>query len=151
MADSTPEDWTERYRPQSTRDLEGNDTQRKRIRNWLTQWERGVPAKRGMLLTGPPGVGKTSLATAIANDMCWDVIELNASDQRNAAAIRRASTGSGNHFTFNLDGSFSSDPSRRTLPNNMVGNPLRLIYSGRRHGNSVLPRLWMLSHSTKFR
>jgi len=115
MADSTPEDWTERYRPQSTRDLEGNDTQRKRIRNWLTQWERGVPAKRGMLLTGPPGVGKTSLATAIANDMCWDVIELNASDQRNAAAIRRASTGSGNHFTFNLDGSFSSDPSRRTL------------------------------------
>ncbi|MDG1525508.1 MAG: AAA family ATPase [Candidatus Thalassarchaeaceae archaeon] len=116
MAESnTPEDWTERYRPKATRDLEGNDTQRKRIRNWLTAWERGVPDKRGMLLSGPPGVGKTSLATAIANDMGWDVIELNASDQRNAAAIRRASEGSANHFTFSLDGTFNPDTSRRTL------------------------------------
>ena len=109
------QDWTERYRPQSSRELEGNDTQRKRIRNWLTAWEKGVPDKRGMLLSGPPGVGKTSLATAIAADMGWDVIELNASDQRNAAAIRRASTGTANHFTFNMDGTFSSSSNRRTL------------------------------------
>ncbi len=116
MAESSnPDDWTERYRPRATRDLEGNDTQRKRIRNWLTTWERGVPDKRGMLLSGPPGVGKTTLATAIANDMGWDVVELNASDQRNAAAIRKAATGSANHFTFNMDGSFSSDTNRRTL------------------------------------
>ena len=116
MADTqTHDDWTERYRPQSTKDLEGNDTQRKRIRNWLKAWEKGVPEKRGLLLSGPPGVGKTSLATAIAKDMGWDVIELNASDQRNAAAIRRASTGSANHFTFNMDGTFGSGVASRTL------------------------------------
>ncbi|GIS45014.1 MAG: hypothetical protein Ct9H90mP16_20840 [Candidatus Poseidoniales archaeon] len=108
------EDWTERYRPSNSKELEGNDTQRKRIRNWLTSWERGTPNKRGLMLTGPPGVGKTSLATAIANDRGWNVVELNASDQRNAAAIRRASTGSANHFTFNMDGSFNANQNRRT-------------------------------------
>ena len=38
----------------------------------------------------PPGVGKTTVARAIAEDMGWNVIELNASDARNAAAIRKA-------------------------------------------------------------
>ena len=109
------DDWTERHRPRSTRELEGNDAQRKRIRNWLTSWQRGRPTKRGLLMTGPPGIGKTTMATAIAAELGWDVIELNASDHRNAAAIRRIATGGATHFTFSMDGAFDMDSDRRTI------------------------------------
>jgi replication factor C large subunit len=108
-------DWCERYRPQTESELEGNDAARKRIRSWLRSWTRGTPDHRGLLLTGPPGVGKTSIVGAIANDLGWDVIELNASDARNAAAIRRVATAGATHFTFGMDGSFSRDAGQRTI------------------------------------
>ena len=100
----TVSDWTERHRPKSERQLEGNERQRKIIRGWLNDWAEGSPKKPGLLLIGPPGVGKTTIARAIANDMNWQVIELNASDARNAGAIRKAATHASTHgslFNFN--------------------------------------------------
>ena len=90
-------DWTERYRPKSESHLEGNEAQRRKIRDWLNQWQGGMPKKKALLLVGPPGVGKTTVARAVAQDMGWSVIELNASDARNAAAIRKAATQGATH------------------------------------------------------
>lgn len=90
-------DWTERYRPKSESHLEGNESQRRKIRDWLNQWQDGMPKKKALLLVGPPGVGKTTVARAVAQDMGWSVIELNASDARNAAAIRKAATQGATH------------------------------------------------------
>ena len=113
--DSILSDWIERYRPSSASELEGNDAARKRISIWLESWKNGIPDKRGLLLCGPPGIGKTSIVKATAQDLGWIVIELNASDARNAAAIRRAAGGGATNFTFSLDGSFDLGGDKKNL------------------------------------
>jgi len=45
--------------------------------------------KAAVLLEGPPGVGKTSIVFALANDFNMEVIETNASDTRTRAALER--------------------------------------------------------------
>ena len=36
-------DWTERYRPSSERELEGNEANRRKIRQLLDGWSEGIP------------------------------------------------------------------------------------------------------------
>ncbi|MEF8900628.1 MAG: replication factor C large subunit [Halovenus sp.] len=79
-------DWTERYRPSSLSELRGNDTARDELREWARTWE---DHREATVLHGPPGIGKTSAAHALAADEGWPTIELNASDSRTEDVIDR--------------------------------------------------------------
>ncbi|WP_049969954.1 replication factor C large subunit [Haladaptatus cibarius] len=79
-------DWTEKYRPSTLSEVRGNNKARDNLHKWAKTWDEHGDA---VILHGSPGVGKTSAAHALANDMGWPTIELNASDQRTGDVIKR--------------------------------------------------------------
>jgi replication factor C large subunit len=83
-------DWTEKYRPTTLSEVRGNDTARDELHTWARSWD---DHRQAVILHGAPGVGKTSAAHALANDMGWDVMELNASDSRTGDEIDRLAGG----------------------------------------------------------
>ena len=56
---------------------------------WADSWRRGRPEKPAALLYGPAGTGKTAAAVALAGELGWDLIELNASDKRTFDVIQK--------------------------------------------------------------
>ncbi len=83
-------DWAEKYRPVRLSDIVGNNSALQQIAQWARDWTR---QSKPLLIYGKPGIGKTSCAHALANDMGWEAIELNASDQRTAAVIDKIAGG----------------------------------------------------------
>jgi replication factor C large subunit len=79
-------DWTERYRPSTLSEVRGNDSARDDLLEWAETWD---DHREAVVVHGSPGVGKTSAAHALAADMGWETVELNASDRRTADAIER--------------------------------------------------------------
>lgn len=92
--------WVDKYRPKNPSELIGHGEIVRKISEWLKNWEKihvlktlkasfskENPGARAVLLSGPPGIGKTSMATIIAQSLQYDVMELNASDTRNKSEI----------------------------------------------------------------
>ncbi len=84
--------WTEKYRPTTTAMLLGNEEAVETFKDWLNQWTLKKKPTKACLLVGPPGVGKTTLARAAANDFHFRVVEMNASDIRTEKAIKNLLT-----------------------------------------------------------
>ncbi|AKB18108.1 Replication factor C large subunit [Methanosarcina sp. WWM596] len=93
-------EWAEKYRPRTLGDVVGNKKAVQDFRVWAEEWQSGIPERRAVILYGPAGIGKTSSAHALGRDLDWEVIELNASDQRTAGVIEKVAGSAASMNTF---------------------------------------------------
>jgi len=72
--------WTEKHRPKNLSEIKGQFSAIQKVKEFL---QNPLSKKRAIILHGPPGTGKTTLAHAFANETNSEIFELNASDLRN--------------------------------------------------------------------
>ncbi len=76
---------TQKYTPKSTKEIFGQDEVIKKLKNFIINFSK--EKKNSALIYGQSGTGKTSAVYAIANELGHEVIEVNASEFRNAEQI----------------------------------------------------------------
>ncbi|KAL9405376.1 hypothetical protein Peur_002348 [Populus x canadensis] len=92
--------WTEKYRPKVPNEMIGNQSLVTQLHNWLKNWneqfhdtgnkgkgkkQNDSTGKKAVLLSGPPGIGKTTSAKLVSKMLGFQAIEVNASDNRGKA------------------------------------------------------------------
>ena len=101
--------WTEKYRARKFTELVGDDRTHRDVLRWLKEWDSVVfpglgkprprnsfqeenqesrPHRKILMLTGPPGLGKTTLAHVCARQAGYEVLEVNASDERSRDVVK---------------------------------------------------------------
>jgi len=83
--------WADKYKPEHIGDLVGNNGLIMKIKSWLENWHTCLESdkvKRAVLITGPPGIGKTTTAMILAKELGYEAIVTNASDTRNVSSLQ---------------------------------------------------------------
>ncbi|KAL8736067.1 MAG: hypothetical protein Q9181_002581 [Wetmoreana brouardii] len=101
--------WTEKYRAKKFTELVGDERTHREVLRWVKHWDpvvfpgsgeaiarsksyenttEGRPYRKILLLTGPPGLGKTTLAHVCARQAGYEVVEINASDERSRDVVK---------------------------------------------------------------
>lgn len=90
---------TSKYAPTQLSHICGNKAQVEKIQTWLRNWPKskkynfqrrgadGMGGERAIIVSGPPGIGKTTAAHLAAKLAGYDVLESNASDARSKRLV----------------------------------------------------------------
>lgn len=110
-ADHSSLTWTEKYRPKVPNDIIGNQSLVKQLHDWLVHWneqflhsgpkekrkkQSDSASKKAVLISGSPGIGKSTSAKLVSNMLGFQAIEVNASDNRGKADSKIVKGISGN-------------------------------------------------------
>ena len=79
--------WLEKYRPVTLDDYIGQRSRIRVMERFVDGWVTGERREGFLLLSGPAGVGKTTFAHAVVNDIGLTIMEVNASDSRRKADL----------------------------------------------------------------
>ncbi|MFH0928981.1 MAG: AAA family ATPase [Candidatus Aenigmatarchaeota archaeon] len=75
----------DKYKPQRLEDVISQKTMISSITAWLDNWKPG----KALMLYGPSGIGKNLIVELIAKEKGLRLLEINASDKRNAASVKK--------------------------------------------------------------
>ncbi len=93
--------WTDKYKPTGVKDLVANPGPIAQLTEWLKGWDwerrkersegdgkkKAAGAPKAVLISGPPGIGKTTAAVLVARSLGYEPIVTNASDTRNKGSL----------------------------------------------------------------
>ncbi|KAG8038902.1 hypothetical protein G9C98_003209 [Cotesia typhae] len=139
--------WTEKYKPICAKEIVGNEEAAVKLRDWLSSWQSptekddyssseefyssdnshsgGLNCSQVAVLLGPHGSGKTASVYAIAKELGYNVLEVNASSKRPGRKILKdLEEATKSHHVKKSDGKIlfqaSANNDKKTMQNSLI-------------------------------